>query len=112
MIILGDEIPLIQNIYFSLQRHRFLWLLFLLTATLDYVTTINFMTKGSISDEANMVIQYLAYELGIFHGVFWGKVLQCFSGIGFCALSRYLSRAILLLLILLNMVAVFINTVY
>lgn len=112
MTILDQQVPLTSNIFFALQRYRVFWLLLCLTAVIDYVTTLKFMINGSIALEANVVIRHLAYELGIFPGVFIGKLLQLFSGVAFCALSRELSRAILLLLILLNLLAIFINTVY
>ncbi len=111
MIILNQNVPLTTNVYYALQRYRIFWLLLCLTAALDYITTLNFMIHGDISMEANLIIRQLAYQFGIFEGVFIGKVLQLFSGLAFCALSRNLSRTILLLLILLNSLAIYINTV-
>ena len=110
MTILDRQVSLTQNLFYALQRYRVFWLILLLTATLDYVTTLQFMINGSISMEANLVVRYLAYEFGIFSGVMVGKSLQIVSAMAFCALSRELSRAILLLIILLNCLAIFINT--
>ena len=112
MTILDQQVDIQTNAFFALQRHRTLWFLLLLTATIDYVTTLNFMINGSISLEANLVVRYLAYEFGIFVGVAIGKSLQVFAAIAFCSLSKELSRAVLLLIVLLNVVAIFINTIY
>ena len=112
MTILDRQVSLQQNLFYALQKYRICWFILLLTATLDYVTTLQFMLNDSIALEANLVIRYLAYEFGIFGGVMVGKTLQIFSAMAFCALSRELSRAVLLLIILLNCVAIFINTAY
>ncbi|MEW6998837.1 hypothetical protein AADZ86_14215 [Colwelliaceae bacterium BS250] len=112
MTILDQNVPLMPNMFFALQRHRTLWLLLILSALFDFITTINFMINDSIALEANLIIRYLAYQLGIFPGVFIGKLLQLFAGLCFCALTRHHSGLVLLLLILLNCVAIFINTAF
>ncbi len=110
--ILNQNVALTRNLFFSLQRYRLLWFILLLTIVLDYVSTLNFMINGSIALEANKIIRFLAYEFGIFQGVMIGKALQIVSAIGFCALSRELSRAVLFLIIGLNCFAVFVNIFY
>ncbi|WOH36672.1 hypothetical protein RI844_15025 [Thalassotalea fonticola] len=112
MTILDREVSLQQNLFYALQKYRIFWFILLLTATLDYVTTLQFMIKDSIALEANLVVRYLAYEFGIFAGVLIGKLLQIFSAMAFCALSKELSRAVLLLIILLNCAAIYINTAF
>ena len=43
MRILGEEIPLKANLQASFQRYRLLWIILLVTASLDYLTTLYFM---------------------------------------------------------------------
>ncbi len=110
MTILDQDIPLRANIFFTLQRHRTLWLFFCLTAAVDLTTTINFMINDGINTEANALVRDLAQEMGMFYGVLLGKSMQIFSGIAFCALSRNLSKGIVLALCLANCLAVYVNT--
>ncbi|WP_371187724.1 hypothetical protein [Thalassotalea maritima] len=112
MIILDQDVPLRHNMLFALKQHRPFWLLLILTACLDYLTTIYFMHYGGIDLEANRIIRELAHTFGMYAGVAIGKVLQLCSALAFCALSREMSRPILLLIIGLNCVAIFINSYY
>ena len=109
MQILGSEVPLIENIKQSIVRYWVLWVLLLLTIVLDCLTTIRFMFLGGIELEANLVVRWLAERLGVVQGVIVGKTLQFVSAIGFSALSFTYSRAILILLISLNLLAAFHN---
>ena len=109
MLILSEQVPLKENLKTSLRRYWFLWLILLLTAFFDFVTTVLFMSYEGIDAEANPVIRWLVTKIGIFPGVFFGKSLQIIAAIGFSALSMSLARAILLLLVLLNVVAIIIN---
>ncbi len=109
MRILDSEVPLIENIKQSLVRYWVLWLLLLLTIVLDCLTTIRFMFLGGIELEANLVVRWLAERLGLVQGVIVGKTLQLVAAIGFSALSFTYSRAILILLISLNLLAVYHN---
>lgn len=67
------------------------------------------MFADGIDTEGNGVIRWLAYEFGAIVGVFLGKSLQLVAALAFVALSRSLARAVLLLLVLLNTVAVINN---
>ncbi|MBX2869716.1 MAG: hypothetical protein KTR18_13640 [Acidiferrobacterales bacterium] len=110
MKILGEEISLLDNINYSLRNHWFLWLLLVLTAGFDFLTTLNFMRRDGIEFEKNLVVKNLALMLGIVPGVAVGKSLQIFAALGFSALSKKLTRAILLLIVLLNFWAIIVNT--
>lgn len=109
MLILGEHIPLKENLKTSFRRYWYLWLILLLTALFDFVTTVLFMLNEGVDKEANIVVRWLASTIGVFPGVFVGKSLQIIAAIGFSALSLSLARATLLLLLLLNLVAVVIN---
>ena len=106
VLILGDQIPLKDNLSASLRLHWYLWLILILTAFLDFVTTVLFMWHDGIHTEGNVTVRWLASMIGIIPGVFVGKSLQIFAAIGFSSLSLRLSRAVLLLILLLNLVAV------
>jgi hypothetical protein len=107
--ILDNDIALTDNLKSSFKRYRYGWLILLFTMLLDFVTTVYFMQNKGIHLEQNLAVRWLAYTLGIVPGVMTGKLLQLCSVLGLTALSFKLSRAILLLVILLNLLAVFIN---
>lgn len=109
MLILGEPVSLKNNLIRSFREHRVLWALLLVTIIFDFATTIFFMSEYGIRVEKNAVVRWLAYNLGIFPGVSIGKCLQLLPAIGFSALSFKLSRAVLLLIVLLNFVAILLN---
>jgi len=109
MKIVDSEINVYENIKKSVNTHRVFWLIFIITVILDYITTLNFMYQDGVEQEKNSLVRWLATTMGIATGVFVAKSLQVFAVIAFSALSFRLSRAILLLVIMLNLLAVFIN---
>jgi hypothetical protein len=109
MLILGEKTPLKENIKTSFRRYRFLWLILVLTAVFDFATTVVFMRYDGIHTEGNFIVRWLASTIGIVPGVFIAKVLQVVAAAGFSALSLTLSRAVLLVIILVNLLAVFRN---
>lgn len=109
MHILGDNIPLKDNLKLALQRHWLLWVLLVLTVFLDYLSTLYFMFLDGVQTEGNALIRWLAYEFGVVVGVFLGKSLQILAALCFVSLTQKLARAVLLLLVLLNAVAVINN---
>jgi len=111
VIILDQQVSLKKNVVSSLRRHWLLWTLFLLTVFLDYFSTLYFMFFDGVDTEANAVIRWLAYQFGVIVGVFLGKSLQLVAAVAFVALSQSLARAVLLLLLLLNLLAV-INNIF
>lgn len=109
MLILGEQIPLKDNLLKSLRVHRLIWTILLITAFFDFASTLFFMSQDGIRVEKNMVVRWLATTLGIVPGVFIGKCLQLFAVAGFSALSFKYSRAILLLIVLVNLLAIMAN---
>lgn len=109
MHILDEKVGLKANLKFSFQQHRWLWFLLLLTVVLDYFSTLNFMFSDGVHTEANNVVRWLVEQFGVYTGVLLGKSLQVVAAIGFVCLSKKLARAVLLLLVLLNAVAVIHN---
>lgn len=92
-----------------MSNHRALWILLVVTVILDFATTLVFMYQDGIEQEKNIVVRWLATNSGIVLGVAIGKLLQLASAVLFSALSIKLSRAILLLFTLLNVMAIIIN---
>lgn len=109
MQILDEQVSLKENLRNSLKRHWLLWVLLVLTVFLDYLSTLYFMFLDGVHTEGNTVIRWLAYEFGVVIGVFLGKSLQIFAALCFVSLTQKLARAVLLLLVLLNAVAVINN---
>jgi len=112
MIILDEEVLLKKNLIQSYKLYKMFWLILLITIILDSLTTMLFMQKDGIHFEANFLIRWLALHMGIAPGVIVGKFLQLVAAIGFSALSLKYSRAILLLLALLNLLAIYHNLEY
>lgn len=106
MRILDQDISLKTNLVTSLRKHWILWIVLLVTAMLDFATTLGFMTEYGIRVERNMVVRWLALTLGIVPGVLIGKSLQIIAAAVFSALSLKHSRAILLLIIGVNFLAI------
>ncbi len=109
MQLLGEDIPLKQNLLNSLGKHRFLWALLLVTAAFDFLSTLSFMSQYGIQVEKNLAVRWLAMALGIVPGVLIGKSLQIIAAAAFSALSFKYSRAILLLIVGLNLLAILFN---
>ena len=109
MQILGEEILLKENLLKSFRKHWFLWSVLLVTAIFDFASTLAFMSQYGIRVEKNMVVRWLAMTLGIVPGVLIGKSLQLFAAAAFSALSFKYSRAILLLIVLVNLLAIMAN---
>ncbi|WP_394172009.1 hypothetical protein [Thalassotalea litorea] len=112
MIILDQEVPLKENLLYAIERHKILWMLLILSAVFDFITTYHFMTQGSIDLEANLIIRYLAHTLGIVVGVGLGKIMQLGAAMAFCALNKEMSRGVLLIILALNCFAITVNTIY
>lgn len=110
MNILDEEVSLRDNLRYSLRNHWLLWILLIITAGFDFMTTLNFMWRDGIEFEKNAVVRNLAEALGIIPGVALGKSLQIVAALGFAALSKKLSRAVLLMIVLLNFWAIIVNS--
>ena len=109
MLILGGEVSLLKNLKTSFRCHWLLWMFFLLTVFLDYLSTLYFMFVDGVDTEANRVVRWFAYEFGVVVGVLLAKNLQVLAALAFVSLTQKLARAVLLLLVLLNALAVLNN---
>ena len=110
MRVLDEKINLKENISLSFYRNRILWPFFIVTAILDLITTLSFMYRYGIHLEQNLIVRWLAITVGIIPGVLIGKLLQALAPIGFSGLSFRLSKYVLMTLVILNLMAVYLNT--
>jgi hypothetical protein len=111
MKILGSEIKIRENLLFSLKRYPVWWLIIVITMIFDYLTTLYFVGKLGPQAEANHFIGWLIVNVGLFFGLFIGKLVQLFSVIFFVCMSQRLGNLFLLVIILMNCWAVVINTI-
>lgn len=109
MDILGQQIELKNNLIKSLRSHQLLWILLVVTATFDFASTLFFMSARGVHVEQNLLVRWLATNIGVIPGVLIGKLLQLAAVATFSALSARLSRAVLLLVVLLNFFAIYVN---
>lgn len=110
MKILDSEIKFKENILFSLNRYTVWWVILLVTMIFDYITTLYFVSKLGVQAEANQVVGWLIKNVGLYVGLFFGKLVQLVSVVLFVSLSQRLGNLFLLVVILLNCWAVVINT--
>lgn len=90
-------------------RHTALFWLFLATVVADFASTISFMALYGPAMEANLIVRFLAEELGILWGPFAGKFLQILAVWGFSMLALRMAPFVLSALIGLNLIAVLMN---
>ncbi len=109
MKILGEYINPRKNLAESFSAYRFLWILLITSALMDFLSTVHFMGTKCICLEANVLVRFLAYQYGIVPGVFIGKLLQLISAVGFSSLSFRFSPLILFSLTVANLIAVAVN---
>lgn len=110
MKILGSDVNLKENLLYSLNRYRVLWLVLLVTMIFDYVTTVFFVSELGVRAEANMLMERLIRNFGLSVGVLIGKSLQLLPVVFFVSLDKRFGNLFLLAIILINIWAVFINT--
>jgi len=110
MKVLGESIAFKANLNFSIKRYPVFWLILLVTMALDYLTTVNFVSRDGTQAEANQIVRFLMELAGIEFGVLIAKALQLFAVIVFASLHQRLGNIFLLVVILLNTWAVFVNT--
>lgn len=111
MEILGSDIKIRENLLFSLNRYTTWWIIILVTMIFDYLTTLYFIGILGPYAEANQFIGWLMVNVGLFIGLFIGKLVQLFSVVFFVCLSQRLGNIFLLVIILMNCWAVVINTI-
>jgi hypothetical protein len=111
MQILDQEIPLKENLRFSLKRYKVWWIILLMTMIFDFLTTLYFVDKYGVASEGNSLVSGLILTLGLVAGVFVGKLLQLFSVTAFVSLHQKLGNVFLLVVVLFNFWAVVVNVI-
>jgi hypothetical protein len=74
--IFDQEIPLKENLRFSLNRYTAWWIILLVTMIFDFFTTIYFVDKYGVATEGNSLVSWLIRNLGLVAGVLVGRILQ------------------------------------
>ena len=111
MKILGADINLKENLFFSFKRYSVWWAILIVTIIFDYLTTLYFVSKLGPNAEANKVIAWLINNLGLYFSVLIVKLLQFVSVVLIVSLSKRVGNLFLLIVILLNCWAVVMNTI-
>ena len=109
MKILDSEVNFKENLFYSLNRFRVLWLILLITMVFDYITSVFFISQLGVRAEANVVMDWLIKNFGLGSGLFIGKSLQLLPPVFFVSLNKRFGSLFLLFVILVNIWAVFIN---
>lgn len=109
MYLLGQAIDVPANTRTLVVRHRGFVTLMLVTAVLDVVSTIAFMSTVGIGRETNWIIRTTSIHLGIYLGPIVGKLFQLMGALGLGVMAPRLARFVLAVVILVNLIAFVLN---
>ena len=110
MKLLGQSIPVRENLFFSLRRYTVWWVILLISMFFDALSTVAFVRELGVEREMNPLIRWLLRSLGLVPGLVIGKLLQLAAVAVFVSLDRRWGNLMLLIVIFLNCWAVVINT--
>lgn len=111
MRILDQEIPLRENLEFSLNRYRVWWIILLVTMIFDFFSTLYFIEIHGVAVEGNSLVRFLIGNFGLVSGVLIAKILQLFPVTVFASLHQRLGNIFLLIVVLFNFWAVVVNLI-
>lgn len=109
MLILDRETEFRKNISNLFGKYRFYFYALIITAFADLFSTIGFMLLTGPEKETNLFVRHLSIQLGIFLGPFIGKTCQIIAVCLFSGIVPRLSKAICILVIALNIIAIIMN---
>lgn len=109
MKLLGQSIDVAGNARQLIERHRPFVVLLLVTAALDVVSTIAFMSVIGIGQEYNWIVRAFSLHLGIVAGPVVAKSFQLAGVLGLAILAPRLSRFVCTVVILVNLLAFVVN---
>ena len=109
MIILDRETEFRKNLAQLFGKYRFYFYALLVTASADLFSTIGFMIITGPEKEFNFFVRHLSFFFGIVLGPVIGKTCQVLAVCLFSGIVPRLSRAICILVIALNIIAILIN---
>lgn len=107
--LLGSPVDIAGAIHDLRTIHRPLVLLLLATLVLDAASTTAFMSTLGVEKEFNFVVRLLSHSLGIVAGPLLGKLIQFTAALSLTILAPRLTRFILTVVILMNLLAFVIN---
>lgn len=111
MKVLDEEIPLRENLDYSLRRYTAWWVLLLATMVLDVVSTVGFVSALGLDKEANALAHLLMSRMGLLPGLLVAKALQLFAVTAIVSLSRRVGNLFLMTVTLITAWAVVINSI-
>lgn len=111
MKILDDEVPLRENLDYSLRRYTVWWVLLVATILLDVLSTVGFVSALGLHKEANALARWLMGSMGLLPGLLVAKLLQIFAVTAIVSLNHRVGNIFLMAVTLLNAWAVVVNSV-
>lgn len=109
MKLLGQTIDVSANTRELFDKHRPFVQLLLVTAVLDVVSTMAFMSVTGVDREYNWIVRAMAGHFGIFAGPVVGKSFQLAGVFGLAIIAPRLSRFVCTVVILINLLAFVLN---
>jgi len=109
MNLLGESIDVSGNARQLLERHRPFVILLLVTALLDVLSTVAFMSVVGVGREYNWIVRFATWHLGIIAGPVVGKSFQLAGVLGLAVIAPRLSRFVCTIVILINLLAFVLN---
>ena len=109
MKLLGQSIPLRENLLFSFRRYTVWWIILLVSMFFDALTTVAFVRELGPEREMNPVVRWLLQSVGIVPGLVIGKLLQLGAVAAFVSLDRRWGNVLMLIVVVLNCWAVVVN---
>ena len=90
-------------------KHRCLFVMLLVTAAMDALTTYLFMSVLGIAEESNPVVRLLSVQFGIIVGPLLGKLFQIVAVWCFSIITPRLTELVCAVVVLINVYAVVVN---
>ena len=109
MRLLDTEIDIGATKHLLLKKHWVLFIILLGTAVLDAVSTTHFMQQTGPGSEMNLVVRILSVWCGVVVGPIIGKLCQLCAMWCISVIVPRLTRFVCIVLIAVNLYAVFFN---
>ncbi len=109
MNVLDTQIDVTANRSLLFLQYRPYFVLLLLSAVLDALSTIYFMNKVGPHIESNLLVRQLSYSLGIIWGPVLGKILQIVAVWLITIFTPHIIKFVCATIVLINCYAFVVN---
>ncbi len=109
MKVLGATINLDENKALLLDRHQLLFVVLVMSALLDAISTTHFMVRIGPEFESNYVVRNLTYALGLAAGPLIGKAMQILTVWLLTVFTPKLTGFVCVTVIFMNLYAFLLN---